>query len=71
MCTYEQLYTDHQQNMTYATNRGKLKNQSLLQTTHGTSAVLTNETKYLAAIQLVTEHGSGQKHYFPSQAYIQ
>jgi hypothetical protein len=42
----------------------KLKNLSLLQTIVGTWAMLTEGTEWLIAIQLVGEHGSGQKNYF-------
>jgi hypothetical protein len=41
-----------------------IKKLSLLQTATGTWGVLTKGTKWLIAIQLVRDHGSGQKHYF-------
>jgi hypothetical protein len=39
---------------------------SLLQTTVSTQATLTEEREWIIAIQLVAEHGSGQKKKFPS-----
>jgi len=40
------------------------KNLSSLQTTISTCATATKGTEWLIAIQLVGEHGSGQKNYF-------
>jgi hypothetical protein len=43
---------------------GKLKNLSLLKTKISTWATSAKGTEWLTAIQLIKEHGSGQKNYF-------
>jgi hypothetical protein len=64
MCTNWQIGTDYQQKTTFVTNMRKMKNLSLLQTTIGTWVRPTKRTECLTAIQLVREHGCGQKKLF-------
>jgi hypothetical protein len=59
------VYTAHQEKKKLVTNKGKLKNLSLSQTTVSTWAMLTKGTVWLVAVQLVGEHESNQKVIFP------
>jgi hypothetical protein len=61
--TYWQICIDHHQKATFMMNMEKL-NLPLLKTTIDMWTTLTKGTEWLLAIQLVREHGSGQKTFF-------
>jgi len=56
---------DQHRKTTFVMNRGRLESLLLLQTTFVTWAMWTQGTEWLMAVQLIGQHGSGQKIIFP------